>query len=234
MKTVDTYKYVLGILFKARIARLICFILLFVGTAALNFVPFDKSGEKEYMLGVIICAAVPYMICVAAGLIFAIELSSNRLIRSCPAAKTIFTRTICGAVGIIYVIGTALTFAVRAAAALAGAGEMCALSDLLIVFCFITILNALLPLSIMFRNGFLTLCYFPMILILPLMFVVLERKNLDRSGFGLPLWSAAIIFAGTCAFSYAFSRAAVTIRYKKMNFNPNPFLNQSTGTQKQV
>lgn len=220
MKLADTYKFVLGIVFKKRLKRLVLFVLMYIGTAALNFITFDKYGDDEYMTGIVVCGIVPYLACVVAGLFFTSELSSNRLVRSCPAAKTIFTRTVCGAVGIIYAIGAALTIVVRAAGVIAGTGEMCALSDLLIALSASAVLAALIPLAIMIRSGIFVLCYLPLVLISPVI-ILLTSIGAYNGGFGLPLWAAALVFVGICAAFYALARAAAVAIYKRMNFYGN-------------
>lgn len=217
MKMRDIYRFLFTRLFKRTVGLTIFLcVMLLLGVGA-AFVPFDGKGSDEYLLGAMICGYIPLFVCCLAFMLVSADVSGNRLMRSCPAAKALYTRGLTGVCTLLCAVCAALALGARAAVTAVSGGDMSALSDLMLEISLSFVLAAFVPMISMIRYGMIALIYMPMFEMLNAMFL---SKNIMENGFGAPLWAAALIMAGSIAVSTALSRLLGALVYSKMNFKP--------------
>lgn len=217
MKMRDIYRFLFTRLFGCYVGRTIFLcVMLLLGVGA-AFIPFDGKGSDEYLLGAMISGYIPLFVCCLAFMLVSADVSGNRLMRSCPAAKALYTRGLTGVCTILCAVCAALALGARAAVTAVSGGDMSALSDLMLELSLSFVLAAFVPMISMLRYGMIALIYLPMFEMLNAMFL---SENIMDNGFGAPLWAAALIMAGSAAVSAVLSRALSALVYSKMNFKP--------------
>ena len=217
MKMRDIYRFLFARLFKRSVCCTIFMSALLLFGAAFAFIPFDEMGGEDYLIGPLMSGYMPLFGCCIAFMFLSADISGNRLMRSCPAAKALYTR---GLTGICTAFGTAsaaILLGARAAVLAVSGGNMNVLSDVMISLSAAFVLMAFIPVISMLRYGMLALIYLPMWNMLSILFIT---KDTIRNGFGAPMWAAALIMAGGFAASIALSRVTCGLAYAKMNFKP--------------
>lgn len=217
MKMRDIYRFLFTRLFGRTAGRTIFLCVMMLLGVGAAFVPFDGKGSDEYLLGVMICGYIPLFVCCLAFMLVSADVSGNRLMRSCPAAKALYTRGLTGACTLLCAVCAALTLGTRAAVTAVSGGDMSVLSDLMLELSLSFVLAAFVPLISMIRYGMIALIYLPMFEMLNAMFL---SKDIMDNGFGAPIWAAALIMAGSIAVSAALSTVLCRLSYAKMNFKP--------------
>ena len=188
--------------------------LLGVGCA---FIPFDEKGSDEYVLGVLMSGYTILFACCIAFVFLSMDISGSRLMRTCPAAKALYTRGLTGFCMLIGAVCAAATLGARAAATIITGEDINVLSDLMVGLGTAFVPVAIIPLLSMLRYGMIAMVYLPIAEGVLYVFVPDEIKT---NGFGAPMWAAALIMVGGLAASAVLSRVMCELAYAKMNFRP--------------
>lgn len=217
MKMRDIYRFLFARLFKRAVGCTIFMSVLLLFGAACAFILFDEMGGEDYLLGPLMSGYMPLFGCCMAFMFLSADIAGNRLMRSCPAAKALYTRGLTGVCTAFGAAGAAITLGTRAAVLAVSGGSMDVLSDMMIALSAAFVLMAFVPVISMLRYGMFALIYLPMWDMLSIMFIT---KDTIKNGFGMPIWAAALIMAAGIAASVVISRIACGLAYAKMNFKP--------------
>lgn len=187
-----------------------------VGFGLLPFLRHEEYGSEEYLMPKLFIL-MPLLLVTEIGLISGCRaLVSNRLIRSVPIAKELYTRSMPMFVTILTVgMLIIMLIAYFIFLGLKGA-EVCQFSDTLICAAFICLPILLSsPLALIMPGGglFTMYCGFPLWIII----LVIGGDKLQSGGFGVPLWLAAVILAASLAVGIGFVFLICNIRFKKSN-----------------
>jgi len=185
----------------------------------LPFVLHEDPGSEDYLYPKMFLF-FPSLFLVELGLICGCrDVNANKLVRSFPIAKELYTRSIPAFI-------TLLTLGVSAVSVgayfvflgIIGA-EAFQFADVLIVgaiVCFMLLLASAF-LTTMLGGGVLAV-YFAAA---PMVAVTIVNGGLIPNGFGVPLWAAALIFAASAAAGTVLLFAISARRYKTLNVKIN-------------
>ena len=144
------------------------------------------------------------------------DIGSNRLMRSLPIAKELYSRSVPLFITVMVVgVSAVLMTAYFIFLGVIGA-ERAQFSDTLIcgaLFCLPMLI--LSPLAARVSAGGVIIVY---LLFIPVIIILtVGGDTLQANGFGLPLWAAAAIFAGSLAVGIILAFWISSARYKKSN-----------------
>lgn len=209
----------LKLLFKEWISSPSAFWLGIVFGVAGGLLPFlmhEEYGNEDYLMPKLFIM-MPILMVTEVGLITGCRsLVSNRLMRSAPIAKELYTRSmplfasiLCVGTLIIVLIAYFIFLGVKGA-------ESCHYSDTLIcaaVICLPVLMSS--PLAELIPIGGLYVVYFGF----PFwtLVVVIGGDKLHSTGFGAPLWLAALIFAASLIMGIGFMSWLCNNRFRKSN-----------------
>ena len=188
-------------------------------TAAVSLFPFffhEALGSREYLFPKMYLF-FPMILFSEIGIVYGCrDISSNKLMRSLPIAKELYTRAVplfitVMVVGITAVMLTAYFIFLGAIGA-----ELTQFSDTLIcgaIFCLPMLV--LSPLAARVQAGGTIIVFF---LFVPAELVLLfGGEKIKTGGFGTSIWAAISIFAAALAVGIWFAFFISTVRYKKSN-----------------
>lgn len=209
----------LKLLFKEWVSMPASFWMAFVlgvGSGLLPFLMHEEYGSEDYLMPKLFIM-VPLLMITEVGLISGCRsLVSNRLMRSAPIAKELYTRSM-PLFATILTLGTLIIVLIAYFIFLGVKGvEICHYSDTLIcaaVICLPVLMSS--PLAAMIPIGGLYVMYFGF----PFWFlmVVIGGDKLQSTGFGAPLWLAAVILAASLIIGIGFMFWLCNDRFKKSN-----------------
>lgn len=192
-------------------------VIMSVGGAVLPFVFHEEFGSDDYLMPKLFLF-FPALLCTEIGVICGCRsISANKLVRSMPIAKELYSR----AVPLFVVIFTVGVSAVMIAAYFIFLGiigaESCEFADTLIcgaIICFLMLAFSA-PVARIPGGGVLVVyaVFVPFALML-----VIGGDKLQSQGFGVSLGAAVIIFIAAIAAGSAFAFWISAVRYKKSNY----------------
>lgn len=209
----------LKLLFKEWISSPSAFWLGIVFGVAGGLLPFlmhEEYGNEDYLMPKLFIM-MPILMVTEVGLIVGCRsLVSNRLMRSAPIAKELYTRSmplfasiLCVGTLIIVLIAYFIFLGVKGA-------EICQFSDTLIcaaVICLPMLISS--PLASMIPAGGLFIVYFgfPFWVLM----LVIGGDELQSKGFGAPLWLAVVFFVASLIVGIGFTFWYCNVRFKRSN-----------------
>ena len=209
----------LKLLFKEWTAMLPAFwmaIVLGLAGGLLPFLMHEEYGSGDYLMPKLFLL-FPMIIVAEIGMICGCRsLVSNRLMRSVPIAKELYTRSMPMFASIL-VVGSLFIMLIAYFIFLGAIGaETCQYSDTLIctaVICLPTLISSTLASMIPAGGMFIVYFGFPFWVLM----VVIGGDKLQSTGFGAPLWLAAVILAASLIIGIGFMFWLCNNRYKKSN-----------------
>lgn len=191
-------------------------IVLSLAGGSLPFFMHEALGSEDYIMPKMFIF-FPMIMFTELGLICGCQnICANRLMRSVPIAKELYTRAVPTFI-IILTVGVSAVFVIAYFIFLGVIGaEEQHFSDTLVcgVIFFLPML-VLSPLAARVPGGGLMAIY---AVFLPVFIVIfIGGDKLKETGFGLPLWAAAAIFAAVLAVGIVFAFWISAVRYKKSN-----------------
>ncbi|MDE7231079.1 MAG: hypothetical protein K2N56_11420 [Oscillospiraceae bacterium] len=191
-------------------------IVLSLAGGSLPFIMHEAFGSEDYMMPKMFIF-FPMIMFTELGLICGCrDICANRLMRSMPIAKELYTKAVPTFI-IILTVGASAVFMTAYFIFLGVIGaEVQHFSDTLVcgVIFFLPVL-VLSPLAARVPGGGLMAVY---AMFLPAIVVILiGGDKVKHTGFGLPLWASAAMLAGTLAVGIAAAFWISAVRYKKSN-----------------
>ncbi len=191
-------------------------VVLSLAGGSLPFFMHEALGSEDYMMPKMFIF-FPMIMFTELGLICGCQnICANRLMRSVPIAKELYTRAVPTFI-IILTVGASAVFVTAYFIFLGVIGaEVQHFSDTLVcgVIFFLPIL-VVSPLAARVPGGGLMAVY---AMVLPAIVVILiGGDKVKETGFGLPLWASAAMFAGTLAVGIVSAFWISAVRYKKSN-----------------
>lgn len=191
-------------------------ITITAGSMVLLFFFNEKVGSEDYLFQKMF-VSFPAMFSTELGLICGCRnLPNNKLVRSLPIAKSLYTRAVPLYIVILSLGVTALVMTVDFIYLGIIGAEECQFSDTLI--CAAVVLPPMIMVSApaaRVPGGGLLDVY--VVLIPVLLVIVIGGKNLTKNGFGLPIFAAMAIFAGAILAAILFAFWISAILYQKSN-----------------
>lgn len=209
----------LKLLFKSWYKMPVFFWAVVVFSAAGGTLPFfahEVLGNEEYLFPKMFLF-FPMILLTEIGLICGCrDIGGNRLMRSVPIAKELYTKAVPTFITTLIVgISAVMLTAYFIFLGIIGA-EQGQFSDTLIcgtIFCLPTLIIS--PLVVRIPGGGVLAVY---AVFLPAIIVVLiGGDKVQASGFGIPLWAAAAIFAAAVIVGVGFAFWISAVRFKKSN-----------------
>lgn len=191
-------------------------IVITAGSMVLLFFFNTEVGSEDYLFQKLF-VSFPAMFTTELGLICGCRnLPGNKLVRSFPIAKSLYTRAVPAYVVILSLGVTAFVMTVDFIYLGIIGAEECQFADTLI--CAAVVLPPMImvsaPAARVPAGGLLDVY----VVIIPVLAVVwIGGKNLTENGFGLPLSAAAAIFAGAVMIAVVFAFWISAVLYKKSN-----------------
>ncbi len=213
----------LKFLFKSWIKMPFFFWFSIIFSAAFLVLPFvlhEEVGSEDYLAPKMFLF-FPSMFMSELGLICGCrDIAANKLVRSFPIAKELYTRSVPAFVMLITLgISAVSVGAYFIFLGIIGA-EAVQFSDVLIIGAIICFSQLLVSsfLTTMLGGGVLAVYFVaaPMVAI-----TVMDSKNLTHSGFGVPVWAAVLIFVAAAAAGTVLLFAISARRYKTLNVKIN-------------
>lgn len=196
--------------------RVLVFLTLSIGAFALALIIPIEDAE-DYIISKSVAVMGAHF---AAGFICIMlvpNVTGNRCIRSSPIAKALYTRDI----PLFFLLiggGWMALFNCAYAAVILLTGKGAEnISDMLLISAVAAAIVSLCSVFIIMRYGIVFMIYSGALIIVPYLSL---PKLLRESGFGLPVWAAAVIFVLTCAVSTAAAMALARFIYKRVSFKP--------------
>lgn len=191
-------------------------IVLSLAGGSLPFFMHEAFGTEDYIMPKMFIY-FPMIMFTELGLICGCQsICANRLMRSVPIAKELYTRAVPTFI-VILTVGVSAVFLIAYFIFLGAIGaEEQHFSDTLVcgVIFFLPML-IISPLAAKVPGGGLMSVY---VMVLPAIIVILiGGDKVKETGFGLPLWASAAMFAGTLAVGIAAAYWISAVRYKKSN-----------------
>lgn len=191
-------------------------IVLSLAGGSLPFIMHEALGSEDYMIPKMFIF-FPMIMFAELGLICGCQnICANRLMRSVPIAKELYTRVVPTFI-IILTVGASAVFVTAYFIFLGVIGaEEQHFSDTLVcgVIFFLPML-VLSPLAARVPGGGLMTIY---AVFLPAIIVIfIGGDKLKENGFGLPLWASAAMLAGALVVGIAAAFWISAVRYKKSN-----------------
>lgn len=191
-------------------------IVITAGSMVLMFFFNTEVGSEDYLFQKMF-VSFPAMFTTELGLICGCRnLPGNKLVRSFPIARSLYTRVVPTYVVILSLGVTAFVMTVDFIYLGIIGAEECQFADTLI--CAAVVLPPMIMVSAPAARvpaGGLLDVYVVMIPVLAVVWI--GGKNLTENGFGLPLSAAAAIFAGAILIAVAFAFWISAVLYKKSN-----------------
>lgn len=217
----------LKLLFKRWFSHRICCLvtlILFVGmmTAVMIFheAPGNyESDEADYLMCKI-CALLPMVLGILVpSILMTTEVYGNRFMRAIPGASKMFTVGF-PLFGLLVSLGWGLlTNLVYTAYILISGGDICNISDMLLMTSPFALFCTIMP-AFMFSSRAGSI--FGMLMYFPFLFLIFGISNLSEKvkydGFGLPVWEPALIVATAYLAGFAIGLVISTACYRRGNF----------------
>lgn len=202
------------------IASLVFFIGIMTAVMIFHENPGNYEDDDADYLMCKTCALLPMVLGIlCTGIVTASQIVGNRFMRAIPAAEKLFTVG-SPVFGLLVSLGWGLmTNLVYAGYILISGGDICNISDMLILTAPFSLFCTIMP-AVMFssRTGAVLgmLMYFPFLF---LMWGISSLpQNIKYEGFGLPVWAAALITIAAYAVGFAVGWVICVCRYRKGNF----------------
>lgn len=191
-------------------------VVLSLAGGSLPFFMHEALGSEDYMIPKMFIF-FPMVIFTELGLICGCQsICSNRLMRSVPIAKELYTRAVPTFITIL-TVGTSAVFVIAYFIFLGviGAEEQHFSDTLMCGVIFFLPMLVLSPLAARVPAGGLMMVY---VVVLPAIIVILIGGDiLKTNGFGLPLWASAAMFVGALAVGIVSTYWISAVRFKKSN-----------------
>lgn len=207
------------------IFSLVFFVGMLTAVMLLHAEPGVNDDYEDNYLMCKVCGLFPMIFGALISTIFvSAAVTGNRFMRSIPAAKCLYTKS-------VPVFGTILSFGwgiatniVYAAFILISGRDICNISDMLLMSAVIGIICTIWStLMLSSRTGVILgiLCYLPCLLVMGAVHALPEKITYE--GFGLPVWAAALIFCGALLLGAAAAAVIAGISYYKVNFKEQSY-----------
>ena len=206
------FKYIWTVLFGAAI---------FIGVTVLGCVAKEDMGSEDYLTSRAFLQLSVYGILTMASILGFVNLNGNKLIRSAPVAKELYTKSVPMFVIILTLIPTVISNGAYFISLAADGAPAAYYSDTLLCMAVQSALN-IISFSLLSRvtlGGLLSIYVNMMPYIALLLFIGEDKKC---SGFGLPVGTSLLIFAGAVVIASAIAFIVNGIFFKKLNFKAQP------------
>lgn len=181
----------------------------------------DPGGDPADFIMCKFSALMPMMMAVCLPVIFMVQDTiGNRFMRSVPCADKLYTRGIPLFSMLVPLGWSVLSNAVYAAFILLTGRDVSNISDMLVMtalFGGIFALGGCIVMCIRFAAAFFVVFYAPFFLVM-----ITVSSSANEYGYGLPLWTSALICCGSFLAAFVIGLIISTIAYKKGNFRETP------------
>lgn len=193
--------------------------VLALAMLAAEFIWMVPQGEEDFLVSKMTFTYIVQIIHIVIMIFINAETAGNRSIRAFPFAKALYTRAL-PVFSAIISYGTAAVFLLLYAAGVLIMGESpVQISEMITVMIPMAFAYSLIcAIAPIFRYGMLIMFYIPMWLIFAFVIFLPKNENILRSGIGLPMWAAVLIFICAAVVSVVISCIANGIIYKKASF----------------
>lgn len=178
-----------------------------------------ESNEADYLMCKV-CALLPMALGIMiSSILLAAEFVGSRFMRAIPAADKLFTLGL-PVFGLIVSLGWGvITNGVYAAYILFTGGDVCNISDMLLLTAPFVLFCTIIPaFTLSSRYG----AVFGMLMYFPFLFLMLWVNSLPEKvryeGFGLPVWGSALILLAAYLIGSAVAAVISAVCYRKVNF----------------